>query len=113
MQEVVSEAPDLPHSPIGGPWALDAPINQGSYLFNLGNLSEQTVDDWIKVARQTGMNQIDFTGESFRLGDYQLNPKSYPHGMAGLKTVIDKPCHNIQVACTCRQVGHWVTHPVS
>ena len=39
MQEVVTAAPDLPHSPIGGPWALDAEINQGSYLFNFSDLS--------------------------------------------------------------------------
>lgn len=29
MQEVVTVAPELPHSPIGGPWAPDAEINQG------------------------------------------------------------------------------------
>ena len=30
MQEVVTAAEDLPHSPIGGPWALDGPDNYGS-----------------------------------------------------------------------------------
>lgn len=44
LQEVVSAAPDLPHSPIGGPWALDGPENNGSYLFNTHDLSERTVD---------------------------------------------------------------------
>ncbi|MAF11529.1 hypothetical protein CMK11_13855, partial [Candidatus Poribacteria bacterium] len=27
MQEAVSDAPDLPHSPLGGPWALEPPVN--------------------------------------------------------------------------------------
>lgn len=91
MKEVVTDAPDLPHSPLGGPWALDAPINQGSYLFNFGNLSEKTADDWIRVARETGMNQIDFHGGgSFRFGDCRPNPETYPNGRASLKAVIDK-----------------------
>ena len=49
MQEVVRAADELPHSAIGGPWALDAPINRGSYLFNFGNVTEETVDDWIRL----------------------------------------------------------------
>jgi len=30
MKEVVSAAEDLPHSPLGGPWALDEAVNRGS-----------------------------------------------------------------------------------
>lgn len=91
LQEVVTAAPDLPHSPIGGPWALDAEINQGSYLFNFSDLSEEKADDWIKLARSLGMNQIDFHGGgSFRFGDCEPNPKTYPQGRASLKAVVDK-----------------------
>ncbi len=91
MQEAVSAAPDLPHSPIGGPWALDAEINQGSYLFNFSDLSEEKADDWIKLARSLGLNQIDFHGGgSFRFGDCEPNPKTYPNGRASLKAVVDK-----------------------
>src|SRR5208282_2247837 len=91
LQEVVTASPDLPHSSRGGPWALDAPINRGSYLFNFGNLSEDTVDDWIKLAQKLGLNQIDFHGgKSFRFGDCRPNPETYPHGRASLKAVIDR-----------------------
>lgn len=91
LQEVVTAAPDLPHSPIGGPWALDAEINQGSYLFNFGDMSEDKADDWIKLARSLGLNQIDFHGGgSFRFGDCEPNPKTYPKGRASLKAVVDK-----------------------
>lgn len=91
MQQVVSAAPELPHSPIGGPWALDAEINQGSYLFNFSDLSEEKADDWIKLARNLGLNQIDFHGGgSFRFGDCEPNPKTYPQGRASLKAVVDK-----------------------
>jgi len=91
MQEVVRSAPELPHSPIGGPWALDAPINQGSYLFNFGNLSTQTAPEWIELAQGLGMDQIDFHGgNSFRFGDCRPNPQTYPEGRASLKAVIDQ-----------------------
>lgn len=91
MQEVVTAAPELPHSPIGGPWALDAEINQGSYLFNFGDMSEDKADDWIKLARSLGLNQIDFHGGgSFRFGDCEPNPTTYPNGRASLKAVVDK-----------------------
>jgi hypothetical protein len=91
LKEVVSAAPDVPHSPIGGPWASEAEINRGSYLFNFGNLSEQTVADWIGLAQSLGMNQIDFHGgSSFRFGDCRPNPDTYPKGRASLKSVIDR-----------------------
>ncbi|MFV2066836.1 MAG: hypothetical protein ACC645_07615 [Pirellulales bacterium] len=91
MKEVVTAAPDLPHSSIGGPWALDAEINKGSYLFNFGGMSEEKVADWIQLARSLGINQIDFHGgTSFRFGDCRPNPKTYPHGFASFKAVIDR-----------------------
>lgn len=90
MQEVVSQAPDLPHSRIGGPWALDAPENYGSYLMT-GGVTEKDVDDWIRLARSLGMRQIDFHGGGcFRFGDCEPNLKLYPRGRASFKAVIDK-----------------------
>jgi hypothetical protein len=94
MKEVVSAAPDLPKSSIGGPWALDAEINRGSYMFNFGRLSEETVDDWIRLAQKLGVSQIDFHGgNSFRFGDCRPNPETYPRGLDSLRTVIDR-LHN-------------------
>jgi len=91
MQEVVKSSPDLPHSPVGGPWALDSPANRASYLFNFGNLTEQTADKWIELARNLGIPQIDFHGGgSFRFGDCRPNPDMYPNGRASFKAVIDK-----------------------
>ena len=87
MQQVVTAAPDLPHSSVGGPWALDAEITRGSYLF--ANISEQTADEWIKFALSLGMKQINFNGMS-RYGDAEPFPNLYPHGRAGLKAVVDK-----------------------
>lgn len=91
MQEVVSAADELPKSPLGGPWALGQPINQGSYLFNFADMSEDKVDDWIKLAKRLGMTQIDFHGgTSFRFGDCRPNPQTYPRGFDSFKAVIDQ-----------------------
>lgn len=91
MKEVVSAAEDLPHSAIGGPWALDGPNNRGSYLFDFGALTEETVDSWIELAAELGVTQIDFHGgRSFRFGDFRPAPDLYPDGAASMKAVIDK-----------------------
>jgi len=88
MQEVVAAAKDLPHSPIGGPRALGQPITQGSYLF-AGGVSEKTVDGWVKLAQELGLNQINICG-TCRHGDYVPNPGLYPNGYDSLKAVVDK-----------------------
>ena len=83
MQEVVSAAPELPHSSLGGPWAMDAPIVSGSYLFNFGDMSEDKVDGWIKCAQSIGFNQIDFHGgSSFRQpqGGHRQAPRQRHQG---------------------------------
>ncbi|NOZ21637.1 MAG: hypothetical protein GXP25_11195 [Planctomycetes bacterium] len=91
LKEAVTAAPDVPHSPISGPWAPDGPINYGSYLFNFTDLTEETVDDWIACCKRLGVTQIDFHGgRSFRFGDFEPNPKLYPKGKASLKAVIDR-----------------------
>ncbi len=91
MQRAVLDSPELPHSPMGGPWALDSEHNRGSYLFNFSDLTEQTADDWIALARSLGIRQIDFHGgHSHRFGDCLPNPDLYPQGRRSLKAVIDR-----------------------
>lgn len=97
LKEAVAAAPELPHHkdaslpPVGGPWALDAPINRGSYLFDFGALTEETVDKWIDLVKSLGLNQIDFhTGTSLRFGDCEPNAKLFPNGRASVKAVLDK-----------------------
>lgn len=91
LKEVVLGAPDLPHSPIGGPWALEGPLNRSSYVFNYSGLSEATVGDWIAQVQSLGFNQVEFHGGgSFRFGDCALDPNTYPNGRASLRAVIDR-----------------------
>jgi len=75
-------------SPLGGPWALDAERNRGSYVF--GGVSEKNVDDWIALAKLGGIQQIHFIGWEQTLGHYAPRKDAFPHGLAGLKAAIDK-----------------------
>ena len=90
LKRTVSAAPDLPHSSVGGPWAMDARATRASYLFNHNGLGVADVPKWVATARAVGATQIDFHGgESFRFGDFAPSPKLYPRGRADLKAVID------------------------
>ena len=90
LKEAVTAAPDVPHSPLGGPWALDAHINRGSYLIDTeGKLGPDSARDWIALAKNLGITQIDFhTGKSLRFGDLEPNPTLYPRGYQDVKDVI-------------------------
>jgi len=87
LKEMVGKAPGVPHSPYGGPWAMDAEITYGSYLF--GAPTEQTVDAWIDLCRQIGFTQIDFCG-CLNYGDYQPFPNLYPNGYKSVRAVTDR-----------------------
>ncbi len=88
LKEVVSEAKDLPKSPLGGPWAMDADINRSSYLFITP--TEANVADVIKTVKSVGFNQVQIHGgrHTYRFGDCRPNPKLYPNGVASMKAVI-------------------------
>jgi hypothetical protein len=91
MKQITSAAPDVPKSTIGGPYALDAEINRGSYLFDFGDISDATVDSWIACVKSLGLNQIDFhAGKSLRFGDLTPDPGLYPKGRESVKAVLDK-----------------------
>ncbi|MCC7494052.1 MAG: hypothetical protein IT204_16965 [Fimbriimonadaceae bacterium] len=91
LKAMITAAPAVPRTAVGGPWALDSPANRGSYLFNFSDLTPATVDQWIAVAQSIGATQIDFHGgTSFRFGDCRPNPKLYPNGVADVKLVLDK-----------------------
>ncbi len=87
LQEVV-RASGLPYSPLGGPFALDAPENRGSYLFAV--VSEANVDEWIALGRRGGFAEIHLCPWWRTMGHYEPNPSLYPHGLAGLKQVVAK-----------------------
>lgn len=89
IKKVVEAAPELPRSRLGGPWALDAPENKTSYLF--GVAGEDTADEWIKLCRDFGVDQLHFCGtKAFRFGDYAPHPDVFPHGLIGVRRVVER-----------------------
>jgi hypothetical protein len=92
LKQIILNADGLPHSTVGGPWAMDTESNYGSYLMDLrGEVVEDTVDDWIAHCHKLGITQLDFhTGRSLRFGDYEPNPELYPDGYDSVRRVIDK-----------------------
>jgi hypothetical protein len=92
LKDAVSAAPDLPKSPIGGPWALDSELNRQSYFLDVtGKVNEQTVTNWIAMLEGLGVRQLDLHGGyAFRWGDYRPNPAEYPRGLDSLKAVVDQ-----------------------
>jgi hypothetical protein len=90
LEEVVSAAPDLPQSPVGGPWAMDAAIGRSSYLF--ANPTQANVEDMIRTLKSVGFNQVQIHGGrgTYRFGDCEPNLELYPRGIDSIKAVIDR-----------------------
>jgi hypothetical protein len=111
---LTKEAGEMPYSTVSGPFGRDVPYNHGSYIFNFGDLTEGTVDNWIKLARSGGFNQIedhggdlniwttddgyqknqshDYKGATnfFRFGDFELNREKFPQGWETFRNIVDK-----------------------
>ena len=87
LQDLVREE-GLPWSPLGGPFALDAEENRGSYVF--ATVSETNVDQWIALAKKAGLAQIHLIGWEQSLGHYEPRKDLFPHGLEGLKGVVQK-----------------------
>jgi len=90
VKEAVEAAPDLPQSPVGGPWAMDAAINRSSYLF--ATPTEENVEEMIRTLHSVGFNQVQVHGGrgTYRFGDCEPNRELYPRGVDSLKAVIDR-----------------------
>lgn len=87
LQDLVRQE-GLPWSPLGGPFALDAEENRGSYVF--ATVSEQNAQEWIALARKAGLAQIHLIGWERTLGHYEPRPDLFPNGLEGLKAVVAK-----------------------
>jgi hypothetical protein len=82
----------LPSPTIGGVWAKLSTDERTSYFF--ADLTEANADEMIRYAKLGGLRYILIRSDSWAasLGSYPINLESFPHGEAGLKSVINK-CH--------------------
>lgn len=91
LKQALTDAEEMPHCPVAGPWAREIPFNHGSYLFNFGALTESTVDEWIASAKNLGVTQIDNHGGGsafFRFGDFALNTEKWPQGWETYRRIV-------------------------
>jgi hypothetical protein len=92
LKQVLTEADEMPHCTVAGPWARDVPFNHGSYLFNFGSLTESNVDEWIAMAKDLGVTQIDNHGGGsfFRFGDFVLDSGKWPEGWDTYRRIVKR-----------------------
>ncbi len=92
LKNVLTEAEEMPLCKAAGPWAPDLPFNRGSYLFNFGSLTETNVDEWIAMAQDLGVTQIDNHGGKafFRFGDFILDDRKWPDGWDGYRRIVKR-----------------------
>jgi hypothetical protein len=87
LKEVVKNEGIL-HTPLGGPFALDAKENRLSYVF--ATVSEGNVDEWISLAKKSGLSIIHFIGWEKSYGHYEPRNDLFPNGLLGMKRVVEK-----------------------
>jgi hypothetical protein len=99
IRDVMINAKDIPHSNAGGAWAQQSKEGYGSYLMNFGTLTEDNVDEWIKMCKSLGFTQIDNHGggKFFRFGDFELDPEKWPDGWESFKR-INKRLHDAGIS---------------
>jgi hypothetical protein len=97
IAQQAEESLHLPSPNINGVWAKVAPENNTSYLFT--DLTEANVDDTIRYTTMGGFRYVMIYAPTWAssIGSYTINSTSFPHGEAGLKSVIDK-CHAVGIA---------------
>ncbi len=92
LKEAITDANEMPHCTVAGPWAHDVPFNHGSYLFNFGSLTDSNVDEWISMANNLGVTQIDNHGgrSFFRFGDFVLDNRKWPQGWDTYRSIVKR-----------------------
>lgn len=78
----------VPYSKLGGPWAMEAEENRGSYLF--ADLYYPSTDDWIEITRRGGFSTIHLHGWWANLGHYDINKGYFPRGIVDMKDTVDQ-----------------------
>ena len=92
LKQVLTDADEMPHCTVAGPWAHEVAFNRGSYLFNFGSLNDSNVDEWIAMARDLGVTQIDNHGgrNFFRFGDFVLDSQKWPQGWDTYRRIVKR-----------------------
>ncbi len=81
-------AEGLPHPMINGIWLKQSPETGRAYL--ISDFNEQNIDEMLDYTEQVGLAALYHEGPFQSWGHFILDPKSFPHGNAGMKTCVEK-----------------------
>lgn len=81
-------AEGLPHALINGVWFKQSPETGRAYL--ISDFDEKTVDAMLDYTQQAGLASLYHEGPFQSWGHFILDSKSFPNGIAGMKTAVDK-----------------------
>ena len=81
-------AENLPHPLIDGEWAKTSPLSASSYL--IMDFGENDIDEAIEITKKAGLNYLYHSGPFVNWGHFDLDEKSFPNGVAGMKDCVEK-----------------------
>ena len=84
----IERAEGLPHPILDGQWVKQWRDQGRSYL--IAAFTESTVDELIAYTRRANLMSLYHPGPFASWGHYQLDPKSFPNGNAGMKQAVEK-----------------------
>lgn len=78
----------LPHPIVDGEWIKTHPERSKAYFIT--NFNERNFDELLAYTKKAGMNVIYHGGPFLNWGKFDLNPRQFPNGYAGMKALVDK-----------------------
>ena len=84
----IEVAEGLPHPMADGVWQKLSPNRGRSYL--IAEYSEADIDEMLGYVKRANLMSLYHGGPFKSWGHYELNPKYFPNGVAGLKACVEK-----------------------
>jgi hypothetical protein len=85
---VIEIAEGLPHPMINGVWVKQSPETGRAYL--ISDFDEKNIDAMLDYTQQAGLMSLYHEGPFKSWGHFIPDPKSFPNGIAGMKTCVEK-----------------------
>lgn len=86
--EAIELAEGLPHPMINGVWHKQSSETGRAYL--IADFDESNIDQMLDYTQQAGLMSLYHEGPFQSWGHFILDPKSFPNGIAGMKTCVEK-----------------------
>lgn len=73
----------------GGAWSLESEANRSSYLFAIW-MDDNSVEDFIALARRSGCQMVHFCGWNRNIGHYDVDRGCFKDGLDGVAAAVAK-----------------------